>query len=141
MPVFPADATDLTRLLVVSDLDRSVAWYRDVLGAEVVGEYGGTSAVLRFVGSWLLVVTGGPPTADKPSVAFAPPLDVSSASAELIVAVPDCRAAFAELESRGAAFLADPVEYDWEIRAFFRDPDGHLFEISERKPAGAAPAS
>jgi catechol 2,3-dioxygenase-like lactoylglutathione lyase family enzyme len=28
-------------------------------------------------------------------------------------------------------FLTPPVEYDWEIRAFFRDPDGHLFEISE----------
>jgi catechol 2,3-dioxygenase-like lactoylglutathione lyase family enzyme len=26
-----------------------------------------------------------------------------------------------------------PVEYDWEIRAFFRDPDGHLFEISEAR--------
>jgi catechol 2,3-dioxygenase-like lactoylglutathione lyase family enzyme len=133
MPVFPADATDLTRLLVVTDLERSVAWYRDVLGAEIVGEYGGTSAVVRFVESWLLLVTGGPPTPDKPSVAMAPPADASTASAELIVAVPDCRAAFAELRSRGAVFLADPVEYDWEIRAFFRDPDGHLFEISQRK--------
>jgi predicted enzyme related to lactoylglutathione lyase len=54
-------------------------------------------------------------------------------SAELIVAVPDCRAAHAELVARGAAFLAEPVEYPWEIRAFFRDPDGHLFEISQRK--------
>lgn len=133
MPVFPADATDLTRLLVVADLGRSLAWYRDVLGAEVVGEYGGTSAVLRFVGSWLLIVTGGGPTADKPTVTMGPPVDPDAASAELIVAVPDCRAAHVELVARGAAFLADPVEYPWEIRAFFRDPDGHLFEISERK--------
>ena len=134
MPVFPAAATDLTRLLVVTDLGRSVAWYRDVLGAEVVGEYGGTSAVLRFVGAWLLLVTGGGPTADKPTVTMAPPADPDTANAELIVAVPDCRAAHAELVARGAMFLADPVEYAWEIRAFFRDPDGHLFEISERKP-------
>ena len=62
MPVFPDAATDLTHLLVVRDLERSVAWYRDVLGAEVAGRYGGTSAVLRFVGSWLLLVTGGEPT-------------------------------------------------------------------------------
>ena len=134
MPVFPAAATDLTRLLVVSDLARSVAWYRDVLGAELVGAYGGTSAVFRLVGCWLLVVTGGGPTADKPTVTMAPPADPDTASAELIVAVPDCRAAPAELTARGAAFLADPVEYAWEIRAFFRDPDGHLFEISQRKP-------
>jgi catechol 2,3-dioxygenase-like lactoylglutathione lyase family enzyme len=135
MPVFPDAATDLTRLLVVADVERSVAWYRDVLGAEVVGRYGGTSAVLRFVGAWLLLVTGGEPTADKPTVTMAPPPDPDLASAELIVAVPDCRAAHAELVARGATFLADPVEYAWEIRAFFRDPDGHLFEITERRAA------
>ena len=133
MPVFPADATDLTRLLVVAELDRSVAWYRDVLGAEIVGEYGGTSAVVRFVGSWLLLVTGGGPTPDKPTVTMAPPGEPDGPSAELIIAVPDCRAAYAELAGRGAHFLAEPVEYAWEIRAFFRDPDGHLFEISQRK--------
>ena len=137
MAVFPADATDLTRLLVVSDPARSLAWYRDVLGAEVVGEYGGTSVVLRFVGCWLLLVSGGGPTADKPTVTMAPPADPDTATAELIVAVPDCRAAHAELVSRGAVFLAEPVEYPWEIRAFFRDPDGHLFEISERKRSPA----
>jgi catechol 2,3-dioxygenase-like lactoylglutathione lyase family enzyme len=131
--VFPADATDLTRLLVVSDPRRSLAWYRDVLGAEVVGDYGGTSVVLRFVGCWLLLVSGGVPTADKPTVTMIEPTDPDRVSAELIVAVPDCRAAHGELVARGAVFLADPVEYDWEIRAFFRDPDGHLFEISQRK--------
>lgn len=130
---FPAAATDLTRLLVVADVERSRDWYRDVLGAEIVGEYGGTSCVVRFVDSWLLLVTGGPPTPDKPTVSFAPPADPDVATAELIVAVPDCHAAYEELRSRGAAFLAPPVEYPWEIRAFFRDPDGHLFEISQRR--------
>jgi catechol 2,3-dioxygenase-like lactoylglutathione lyase family enzyme len=89
--------------------------------------------VIRFVGSWLLLVTGGGPTADKPQVTMAPPADPDAASAELIVAVPDCRAAHAELVARGATFLAEPVEYAWEIRAFFLDPDGHLFEITERR--------
>jgi catechol 2,3-dioxygenase-like lactoylglutathione lyase family enzyme len=135
MPVFPDAATDLTRLLVVADVERSVAWYRDVLRAEVVGRYGGTSAVLRFVGAWLLLVTGGEPTVDKPTVTMAPPPDPDRASAELIVAVPDCRAAHAELVARGARFLAEPVEYAWEVRAFLRDPDGHLFEITERRAA------
>jgi catechol 2,3-dioxygenase-like lactoylglutathione lyase family enzyme len=133
MAVFPRDATDLTRLLVVADLDRAVAWYRDVLGAEIVGTYGGTSGVVRLVGCWLLLVTGGGPTTDKPTLTMVAPADPDVASAELIVAVPDCRAAHAELVARGAVFLADPVEYPWEIRAFFRDPDGHLFEISQRK--------
>ena len=141
MPGFPADATDLTHLLVVADLERSVRWYRDVLGAEIVAEYNGTSVVIRFVGSWLLLVTGGPPTADKPGVSMAAPMNEPSVTTELIISVPDCRSAVEELSSRGATFLADPVEYDWEIRAFVRDPDGHLFEITERKTATDRPSS
>jgi catechol 2,3-dioxygenase-like lactoylglutathione lyase family enzyme len=35
--------------------------------------------------------------------------------------------------ARAVQFLAPPQESDWEIRAFFRDPDGHLLEISEAK--------
>jgi catechol 2,3-dioxygenase-like lactoylglutathione lyase family enzyme len=136
---FPLGATDLTRLLVVSDVARSRDWYRDVLGAEIVGEYGGTSCVVQFVGQWLLLVTGGPPTADKPTVSFAPPADPDVASAELIIAVPDCRAAYETLAGRGAEFLTPPAEYEWEIRAFFRDPDGHLFEITQRKAASRPP--
>ncbi|HXQ96133.1 MAG TPA: VOC family protein [Candidatus Acidoferrales bacterium] len=130
---FPAPEMSLTRLLVVADLERATAWYRDVLGADVRGEYGGTSCVLQFLDSWLLLVTGGPPTADKPTVHFSPPADPDRADAELIVGVPDCRAAYAVLAARGATFLTPPVEYPWEIRAFFRDPDGHLFEISQRR--------
>jgi len=37
------------------------------------------------------------------------------------------------LRSGGAEFRTGPVESDWEVRCFFRDPDGNLFEISERK--------
>jgi catechol 2,3-dioxygenase-like lactoylglutathione lyase family enzyme len=130
---FPNPEMTLTRLLVVSDLERARVWYKDVLGAEVTGEYGGTSCVLRFLDAWLLLVTGGPPTADKPTVTFASPADPNQVATELIVGVPDCREAHAVLSARGASFLAPPVEYAWEIRAFFRDPDGHLFEISERR--------
>lgn len=122
---------ELTRLLVVSDIERSRAWYRDVLGAEVVRAYG-SSVVLKFLRSWLLLVTSGGPTEDKPSVSFAPPPDADMVSAELIIRVDDCHAAYDELSARGAEFLTPPVKWDHgEIRAFFRDPDGHLFEISE----------
>jgi catechol 2,3-dioxygenase-like lactoylglutathione lyase family enzyme len=135
MTAFPAPGMTVTRLLVVSDLARARTCYETVLGAEVQGEYGGTSCVLRFLDAWLLLVTGGRPTADKPGVTFAPPTDPDSASAELIIGVPDCHATHDLLASRGATFLAPPVEYQWEIRAFFRDPDGHLFEISEQRTA------
>jgi catechol 2,3-dioxygenase-like lactoylglutathione lyase family enzyme len=127
---FPTDEMELTRLLVVHDIEVARDWYVDVLGATLEGEYGGTSLVLKIAGSWLLVVTGGGPTEDKPTVTFTPPEDPDRVSAELIFRVPDCRAAYEELSGRGASFLYEPVDNGYEVRAFFRDPDGHLFEIS-----------
>lgn len=128
---FPMDDMELTRLLVVSDVDRSRNWYTNVLGAVLFREYGGTSCVLRLLGDWLLLVTGGGPTDDKPTVTFTPPDDPDRVSAELIFRVPDCGQAYETLKQRGAEFLTPPVDNGYEIRAFFRDPDGHLFEISQ----------
>ena len=127
---------ELTHILVVGDLQRSVAWYRDVLGATLTGEYGGTSAVFNYDGAWLLVVTPGGETADKPGTEFVPPPDPSKISHSMTIRVPDCRAAYEMLRARGARFLTEPHESAWEVRCFFRDPDGHLFEISERKRTG-----
>jgi catechol 2,3-dioxygenase-like lactoylglutathione lyase family enzyme len=123
----------LTHILVVADLPRAVTFYRDVLGAELVREYGGSSAVFSFAGAWLLLVTGGGPTADKPGVTFAPLDDRDRVSHAMTIRVPDCRAAYESLRSRGAEFLTPPVESEWEVRGFFRDPDGHLLEISEAR--------
>ena len=130
---FPAGGMELTHILVVADIERARTFYRDVLGAEVYREYGGSSCVLRAFGTWLLLVTGGGPTTDKPTVSFTPPADPDRVSHSMTIRVPDCRAAYATLVERGATFLTPPVESDWEIRAFFRDPDGHLLEISEAK--------
>jgi catechol 2,3-dioxygenase-like lactoylglutathione lyase family enzyme len=123
----------LTHILVVQDLARATAFYRDVIGAEVQREYGGTSCVLRLMDTWLLLVSGGAPTQDKPTVTFAPPGDPDRVSHSMTFRVADCRGTHELLASRGAVFLTPPVESDWEIRAFFRDPDGHLLEISEAK--------
>lgn len=128
---FPSDGVELTQLLVVSDIERSKRFYRDVLGAELYREYGGTSCVFDFQGSWLLLVTGGGPTEDKPTVTFAPPPDPDTVSHQLTIRVPDCRGAYETLRSRGAEFLTPPFDRGGEIRCFFRDPDGHLLEISE----------
>ena len=130
MNAFPTEGMELTRLLVVRDIEASRDWYTRVLGASLEGEYGGTSLVLRIVGSWLLIVTGGAPTEDKPTVTFEPPGDPDRVSAEMIFRVPDCRVAYETLVARGATFLHEPVDNGYEVRAFFRDPDGHLFEIS-----------
>ena len=125
-------------LRVVGDLEKARHFYRDVLGAHGVREYGGTSAVLKFAGTWLLLVTGGGPTPDKPTVTFAPPQTRAVVSHELTIRVPDCRAAYEILKARGAMFLTPPVEYDWEIRCFFRDPDGYVVEVwYEKEPSSS----
>jgi len=127
---FPAPGMELTHILVVSDLERSRDWYRNVLGAELEREYGGSSAVFRFGAAWLLIVTGGGPTEDKPNVTFETP-DPSAVSHSITIRVDDCRAAYDALVARGADFLTPPHDWGHEIRCFFRDPDGHLFEISQ----------
>jgi len=127
---FPTAEMELTHILVVSDFERSRGWYRDVLGAELFREYGGTSAVFTFGAAWLLVVTGGGPTEDKPDVTFELP-DPRSVSHSITIRVPDCQEAYETLSARGAEFLTPPYDRGHEVRCFFRDPDGHLFEISQ----------
>jgi hypothetical protein len=40
-------------------------------------------------------------------------------------------AAYEVLCSRGAEFLTPPVDWGYEVRAFLRDPDGHLTELTQ----------
>lgn len=133
MAEFPTPDMALTHILVVEDVARSRDWYRDVLGAELFREYGGTSAVFDFNGSWLLLVTGGEPTADKPGISFVAADHAAVVDHSFTIRVPDCQAAYETLAGRGAEFLTAPYDWGAEVRAFFRDPDGHLFEISEAR--------
>jgi catechol 2,3-dioxygenase-like lactoylglutathione lyase family enzyme len=128
---FPTEGMELTHILVVRDMEKSKAFYQGILGAKLYREYGGTSCVFNFQGSWLLLVTGGEPTKDKPDVTFAVPSNPKLVSHSMTIRVPDCKAAYEVLKSRGAKFLTPPVDWGAEIRCFFRDPDGHLLEISE----------
>jgi hypothetical protein len=45
--------------------------------------------VLRFAGTWLLLVSGGGPTADKPTVVFQPPADADLVSHAMTLRDPD----------------------------------------------------
>lgn len=120
----------VTHMLVVADAAVSRNWYIDVLDASLYGEYGGTSVVLDLAGNWLLLVTGGQPSPEKPTVTLDVPSDPDMVSAQIIFRVDDCFDTYELLRDRGAEFLTPPVERPGETRAFFRDPDGHLFEIS-----------
>jgi len=131
MSDFPIEGMALTHILVVKDAIIARDFYRDVLGATIYREYGGTSIVLEFLGSWLLLVTGGDPTSDKPDTTFAEPDNPQRVSHAMTIRVPDCQKAYDTLKSRGAEFITPPYNHGYEIRCFFRDPDGHLLEISQ----------
>ena len=123
--------SSLTTILVVADMSRSKAFYEDVLGAKIFREYGGDSVVLEFLGSWILLVTSGGPTNDKPGTHFIPPTDIDSVSHSFTIRVKDCFRSYEILKGKGAQFITPPMNRGAETRCFFRDPDGHLFEISE----------
>lgn len=125
----PREGVLVTVLLIVEDVDRSRDFYRDVLGAKVVRER--DPAILKFHNSWLILNVGGGPTEDKPDVTLTAPRDPTTASSALNLRVADIRAVYREWSGRGANFLTPPVEFEHEIRAYFRDPDGHLIEVGQ----------
>ena len=123
--------SELTTILVVSDMEASKNFYLNVLGAELFREYGGTSLVIKFLNNWLLIVTSGEPTDDKPETSFTPPQNPKRVSHSFTIRVENCEKSYKELISRGAEFITPPYNWGAEIRCFFHDPDGHLFEISQ----------
>ena len=128
---FPAPETGfvLTHFLVVSDQDRSRDFYQTVFGAKVVLER--DPVIMRLANSWLILNVGGGPTDDKPTVTLTTPGDPGQASAFMNIRVADIAAAYAEWSARGAEFLTEPKTHSHEIRAYIRDPDGHLIEVGQ----------
>jgi lactoylglutathione lyase len=136
-PPIPADGFVVTHFLVVSDQDRSRDFYQTVFGAAVVRER--DPVILKIANSWLILNVGGGPTDDKPTVTLTPPADPSHASAFLNIRVADIAEAYAQWSARGAQFLTEPKVHAAEIRAYIRDPDGHLIEVGQTT-AGPRPA-
>ena len=128
---FPAPASGfvVTHFLVVADQDRSREFYQSVFGATVVVER--DPVILKIANSWLILNVGGGPTDDKPEVTLAVPADRARTSAFLNLRVADIAAAYAEWSARGAEFLTEPKVHAHEIRAYIRDPDGHLIEVGQ----------
>lgn len=125
----PAEGILLTHFLVAADVDRSVAFYRDVLGGTVVMP--GEPTMVRLANSWIIVNVGGGPTDDKPDVVLTTPPDPNRTSAFLNIRVADIQAVYDDWRSRGAVFLTPPIDRGPEIRCYLRDPDGHLIEVGQ----------
>lgn len=129
----PFQKSELTNILVVSDLKHSKSFYINKLGAELYREYGGDSVVIKFLDNWMLLVTAGGPTEDKPKTSFVAPETRNRVSHSFTIRVQDCNKSYEALKARGVEFITPPNDRGAEVRCFFHDPDGHLFEISESK--------
>lgn len=119
----------LTHFLVVSDQDRSREFYKTVFGGQVALER--DPVIMRVANSWLILNSGGGPTDDKPEVTLSTPEDPNRTSAFLNIRVADIARAYREWSARGATFLTEPKDHGREIRAYIRDPDGHLIEVGQ----------
>jgi catechol 2,3-dioxygenase-like lactoylglutathione lyase family enzyme len=125
----PKDGFVLTHFLVVADQDRSREFYRSVLGGQVVRER--DPVILKVANSWLILNVGGGPTDDKPDVTLTTPADSGRTSAFLNVRVADIARIYEDWSAKGAQFLTEPKDHGREIRAYVRDPDGHLIEVGQ----------
>jgi catechol 2,3-dioxygenase-like lactoylglutathione lyase family enzyme len=107
-------------LLRPVDYDRSVAFYRDVVGLHIYRAW--VSGTVFFLGGGLLELSrsGGPVTEDKLS---------------LWLQVRDVDAEFARLAAAGVTVVEAPVLEPWGLReARVRDPDGLLLILVEIPP-------
>jgi catechol 2,3-dioxygenase-like lactoylglutathione lyase family enzyme len=125
----PEEGFVITHLLVVADQDRSREFYRSLFGGEVVLER--DPVVMKVANTWLMLNVGGGPTDDKPGVTLITPPDPGRASAFLNVRVADIAKVYREWSAKGADFLTPPKDHGREIRAYVRDPDGHLIEVGQ----------
>ena len=119
----------VTNTLIVGDIRRSVAFYRDVLGATVLRE--GQPTLLRLGNVWLTINGGGGPTDDKPEVVASPPRDPNVLSIFLNLRVTDIHRNYELWSSRGAQFITAPKVHVSEMRCYMRDPDGYLIEVGQ----------
>lgn len=104
---------------IVSDIDASVAWYRDVLGLTHLHTYG--DLAFFDCGGMRLFLTQRHEAAEEESV--------------LYFRVDDIEAAHKELTERGVVFIDAPhiihghEDGTQEWMAFFSDPEGRLLAL------------
>lgn len=137
------DGTRMYVALVVSDLERAAAFYRDVLGMTevkrvVVSDDKAARSGSADKGFEFWTFTLGPLALKLVKVATEPQSTVGGVDSHtgvryLSFVVEDIDATCEELEAKGVSFLSPVLdaeaEHDIDRLVFFRDPDGNLLEL------------
>ena len=123
----------LHTMLRVGDLDRSLAFYTEVLGMRLLRrqDYPEGRFTLAFVGygdesdTAVLELTHNWDTAHY---------DLGTGFGHIALAVPDAYAACAEIRGRGGKVVreAGPMKHGTTVIAFVEDPDGYKIELIQR---------
>ncbi len=126
-------AAILETVLYATDLDAAEAFYRDVLGLDVVSRLAGRQVFLR-VGSQMLLVFN-PAATLLPSANLAMPVPSHGAEGEGHVCF---SASGQEIEAWRTALVASGVEIEADFvwpgggrSLYFRDPAGNSVELAE----------
>ncbi|MBU2754879.1 lactoylglutathione lyase [Acidithiobacillus sp. CV18-2] len=124
----------LHTMLRVGDLDRSLAFYTEVLGMRVLRrkDYPEGKFTLAFVGY---------EEEDQGAVIEltynwgVDSYELGDAFGHIAIAVDDATAACAQIRTRGGKVLreAGPMKHGTTVIAFVEDPDGYRIELIERK--------
>lgn len=116
-------------VLIVEDLDRSLAFYTQVLGIKL--QHRAEQFAQLDTGATRLALF----TRDAMAETLSMPLQTPAANApgfELGFKVADVDAAYQELRNNGAPEVIAPTDRPWGQRtAYVRDPDGHLIELAQ----------
>lgn len=125
----------LHTMLRVGDLDRSIAFYRDVLGMALLRrhEYPDGKFTLAFLGYG--------PEAEQAAIELTynwgvERYELGTAFGHVAVEVDDAAAACAEIRRRGGKVVreAGPMRHGTTVIAFVEDPDGYRIELIQKKP-------
>jgi methylmalonyl-CoA/ethylmalonyl-CoA epimerase len=125
--------------LSVADLEASIAWYRDMLGFELVrvvdippAEKAGRVALIRH-GDFTLELFCVAGAAPLPAERRHPATDIQTLGVKHVAyAVPDIDALMGELKAKDVDVVWDIVVHDGDRCAFVRDNTGNLVEFVER---------
>jgi catechol 2,3-dioxygenase-like lactoylglutathione lyase family enzyme len=140
--------------LGVSDLDRSLAFYRalgfessGVIGTEFVGDAttpGGAAVMFALDNDLTLALYGRDDLAKDANIPVPLPQSGEFSIGQLAADRGEVDAVLARAKSAGALLTDDAHERPWGIYSgYFRDPDGHLWEIiwNPRSSDGRSPGA
>ena len=131
---FPTKGFVVALFLTVRSVARSRAFYRDVLGGEVVLDE--NPCMIKLANSWLIMNPGGGPTPDKPNISLVNFELGETVSSFMNLRVADIFACYRDWSAKGADFVTPPIDRGPETRCYIRDPDGYLIEVGQPTAAG-----